>query len=415
MTTGGSPAEGGATGLEGRSRTERLQLSMLAQDGVQRFVDAFGAARSAAEFYRCRSLLTRLGTPDEVVTLPRILGHLPPPERRWLAGLYRHLSIEGDEIRRFDRFVAHDDVVLYRVADAPPSSTVLIAFTGLVERMMLETPAFLQHLPEDTDVILLRDTLQSRYLKGIPRIADDLPSVIAQIGAAVRPDYARIQTIGASMGGAAALHAAVLLGAERGVSVGGSPVGPVGVIGTSPASPEDHMEPSGAPGTNGRPLLICVFAAENDKDRAGAAGFDAVLPIDAHLGVAGVERHAVLDEVRKFGGLRELLTLLLREHIPAGDGQRADVVLSPQAPADPLAPSSTGRRQGAASLLHFLSRAAGRVSRSSTELLVRIHLGTPMPRSVRLRISRAAYARFGLVLPETSRRARKHGPVGTGS
>lgn len=408
-------AEGGPTGLASRSQTGRLELSALAQDDVQRFVDVFGAARSAADFYRCRSLLTRLGTPDEVVTLPRLLGRLPPPERRWLAGLHRHLSIEGDEIRRFDRFIAHEDIVLYRVASAPRSSTVLIAFTGLAERLMLETPAFLQHLPDDTDVLLLRDSLQSRYLKGIPRIADDLAGVIAQIREAVAPDYARIQTIGASMGGAAALHAAALVGAERGVSVGGFPIGPVDVIGTRSASPEGHASPSGSPGRDGRPLLICVFSGGNDKDRAGAERLTDVLPIDAHLGVVGVERHAVLDEVRKLGRLRELLTLLLREHIPAGGAHRAEVVLSPQSAAEPLPPSSSGRRRVHAALLHFISRASRRVSRSATELLVRIHLRAPMPRSIRLRISHAAYGRLGLILPEMSRRRRKHGSVGMGS
>jgi pimeloyl-ACP methyl ester carboxylesterase len=308
----------------------------------------------------------------------------------------------------------HEDIVLYRVAEAPRSTTVLVAFMGAAERLMLDTPTFLQHLPGDTDVLVLRDVQKRGHLKGIPGVADDLHGVVAAVREAVVHEYPRILTIGTSMGGAAALYAAVLLGAERGVSVGGFPIDPVSMIGSLAASPEQHVRPSGSPEGDDRPQLVCVFAAENDRDRTGAERLADVLPIDAQLVVAGIDSHGVLNKVRKRGKLRELLTLLLNEHLSAGSHAWTEVVETPRTEAESSAqPSSQERRMPAAH--PRFSRAARRERRTASELLVRIHLRTPMSPSIRLRISHAAYRRFGLILPETSRRRRKHGSLGTGS
>jgi hypothetical protein len=125
--------------------------------------------------------------------------------------------------RAYGRTRISENANYYRAHRGTDSKTLLIAFCGNANRLMLPIPVFLQFVPEDSyDVLILRDPSRTGYLRGVPGFGDDLLKVAKTIRAKIDvASYCEVRCIGTSGGGAAALYTGLLLHARRAVSVGG--------------------------------------------------------------------------------------------------------------------------------------------------------------------------------------------------
>jgi hypothetical protein len=91
---------------------------------------------------------------------------------------------------------------------------------------MMPISIFLQCLDSRVwDVVLLRKGAdQATYFAGVEGVAASLPTLVQYVESAVPAKaYRRIVTYGTSGGGLAAILAAMLMGAARGISISGAP------------------------------------------------------------------------------------------------------------------------------------------------------------------------------------------------
>jgi hypothetical protein len=191
----------------------------------------------------------------------------------------------------------------YRREPSGPSSgseserRLVVAFASNANAVSMIAPCFLQLLgPLRTDVVLvLRDRPQQRSFYGpdggtslLARLLLALPSLVPLA------EYREVVTIGYSGGGFAAAVAAVALGADRGVSLGGWP--PQGAV----AVDRSWMEALRSAVPAARPvaprLLLCCSGGSG-SDREGTARA-AALAAGWDLPLAGLE-------TRVYGGCRD--------------------------------------------------------------------------------------------------------------
>jgi hypothetical protein len=342
-----------------------------------------------ADFYRWRLRVTRLATPQEVEALRASGPRLPRTEREWLAELVGRLTREITDIQGFTREAVGGSNTLYRTtADTPRSArTLLVAFTSSGLRMLVETCVFLQHLPAGTDVLMLRDDHKLRFLSGAEGLATNFTGLTEAIDE-LAAGYGRVQTMGASSGGYAALLSASAIGAERGIAVGGGP----------PRLEEVRSDAAHARDAEAGPPLLCVYAEDHEPDRRRAESLADCFDRTTLVVVTNSAEHTLLNTARTRRVLGTLLRTLLEEDLvtsvesATGPGRR--VVELP--PADPEDRTSSLRR-----LNTRMDPSRGR----TRSLARRVLRNLPAPRSVRQRLVRIAFWRFGLVVEDERRRS----------
>jgi dienelactone hydrolase len=364
---------------------------------LQAFRDALARADRPTDFYRWRLQITQVATPDEVVQLHESRPLLPRPDQDWLDELVGRLTREFPTVRGFTREDLSSAGSLYRsTADSTTASrTLLVAFASKGHRMLVETSVFLQHLPEGRyDVLMLRDEQRQGFREGLPDMAQDLPSLCEMIRSTVAIDYDRMQTMGASMGGFSALLAAGLLGAERGISVGGGVPAVLEAAAGATASRDR--------GGHG-PLLLCVFADGHARDRRRAEEIAERIPDVALVEVTGAAEHTLLNTARHRSALGRLLEYLLIDAdgalaaVPGGTPPGARVRFS----LPPTGASSSDARSRRLDM-----RRSSRLDAALGPLL-RAFARMALPAALKDRVLRTAYWRLGLVIQE--RPARRSG------
>ena len=246
---------------------------------------------------------------------------LPPTCVNWHALMDRELRMGGRAPQPYVRTPVSGGATLYASPGAPDvraKRTLVIAFTGIARRLMMPIALFLQGLPADRyEVLLLIDSTHKLFFDGIQGLGTDLSSAIGRLRARVDPArYRRTATFGTSGGGLAAVWAAIELGADRAVSIGGP-------------TPE-HLNPD-EPAYRGvkegfvaairaragrLPEVLMVSGDGNDRDIEKARQMSNYLP-STHLSVVGCQDHNVLFETRKRGRLDALLDQLLGERSPS--------------------------------------------------------------------------------------------------
>jgi len=185
----------------------------------------------------------------------------------------------------------------YRREPAGPSSgsepvrRLVVAFASNANAVAMIAPCFLQLLgPLRTDLVLvLRDRPHHRSFYGPDGASSLLARLLAALPSLVPlPAYREVATIGYSGGGFAAAVAAMALGADRGVSLGGWP--PQGAV----AIDRTWMEALRSAVAAARPvashLLLCCSAGCG-SDREGTARA-AALAAGWDLPLAGLETRA---------------------------------------------------------------------------------------------------------------------------
>jgi hypothetical protein len=163
-------------------------------------------------------------TPREFRQLLAAAEALQPDTRDWLRKVAALAPRVESAPHGFRRFSLHSEIDVYRNPDVPASGKrLLVACSGISNRLMLPIVSFLQHLPSrKLDIVLLRDRSRSHYLNGIPGYAASLPETAARLRKQLRPErYQGLLCYGTSTGGFPALRLGLLLEASRAVSVGG--------------------------------------------------------------------------------------------------------------------------------------------------------------------------------------------------
>lgn len=122
----------------------------------------------------------------------------------------------------FQRVPVARDVWLFTRGGERSGKTLIIAFTGNADRLMMPTPTFMQHLDADAvDVLMLVDRSKEGYRRGLGGIAESIEGLILalpRLGETQR--YRRIVTAGTSGGGLPAVLAGLKLGVDAVMAVG---------------------------------------------------------------------------------------------------------------------------------------------------------------------------------------------------
>lgn len=204
------------------------------------------------------------------------------------------------------------DVTFYSRPDNPSGDkTLLIGFTGRLQRLMLPIAAILQALPARLhDVVVLRDRDHDHYESGIKDYASSLVELTERLHADLQTDrYRRVVTLGTSMGGFPALRAGIVIGADRALALGGRPTWHVGRLvapNPRPNSAFDLLCPCAPSG----PPLYCVYSPNIAEDVDAIEGLAAMRPIH-RIEVPEASRHNVLAPFWKKRRLAAFMTTLL--------------------------------------------------------------------------------------------------------
>lgn len=110
----------------------------------------------------------------------------------------------------------------YYQASADPSSLLVLGFTGNMQRLMMPTPVFLQHLaPFGADLLLLAVEPGTAYVRGVRGASSDFPGTVEWLRDFVpRHGAARFVTVGTSAGAFPAVLAGLALQADSLLAVG---------------------------------------------------------------------------------------------------------------------------------------------------------------------------------------------------
>lgn len=252
---------------------------------------------SPNQFNRLHIDLSDILAPAEMARIADLAG-LPRPGLAWIKRM-RELSPELFlDPAPFTRQVIEDRIMFYEGHDRPlETSGLLVAFCGNARRLMMPVSVFLQLIDcRAWNVVVIRKDKGVSYFDGLPGTASDFPSLVRHLTTVCGAQrYRRVVSLGTSGGGSAAVLAATLAGAHRGISVGGSL--PRAPIDTTPIRPGTHD-------------LRFAFGAECDRDRASAISMMSVFGGRLHP-VSQCETHNVLGTLLRRGEAAAFLHDLL--------------------------------------------------------------------------------------------------------
>jgi len=214
------------------------------------------------------------------------------------------------------------DWTLYHGSGDAKDRELIIGFTGLEGNLFQSSPIVLQHLDAtEHDLLIIRDEDRQTYgSKGAGGVGLD---ALLQRLSELSSSYRSTVTIGASMGGAAAVRTAAALGARRGISIGGRGRDDAGVEAEAGAGTAPH----GA-GTE----LWCIYGAEHHRDPEGARLLQREFPHARLVPIAGVDTHNTPQFLLRQGALSSFYALLLGDGTGLGsiEGEVAPIRLAPR-------------------------------------------------------------------------------------
>lgn len=272
------------------------------------------ACRTNNDFHRLHIIIETFWAPLEVASILEMSRRetMPPQTMPWLLRL-QGLMDAGGRYEPYRRQELAPAVHLYEDPDGDARDrTLVIAFAGDAQRLMLPIPVFLQQCPATAfSFLVLRDLQRCYYLNGVRGLAPDFPQLLRSLGRLVdRQRYRRTFMLGSSGGGLAAVAAAMALGADRGI----------GICATSPALDDPRLAmknltfaPFAAQLTRREPPLpeiVLAFGADCIRDAEKAESLAGLVPARLQP-VAGVASHNLLAELLLAGRLRSFLAEML--------------------------------------------------------------------------------------------------------
>lgn len=286
----------------------------------------------AAELARCETTADRYRvqieaenelSPAEIAALHAAASELPEPSRAWVDKLAAMCRRIRDPIQPFRRRALGPGVSFLEGSAAPGAPRALVvAFTGVAQRMMLPLAPFLQGLPADRcDVVVLRDPNRLAFLAGLPGYAPDLPALAARLAADLPMDrYAGRYCVGASSGGAAALAFGPLVGARIALSLGGLHPRCMALRG-APAEIDRYVfERLREAGPRAATRLVCAHGADFLRDCVRSRLLAMTVPGSEVLVVRSVALHGVVAGLFLRDALARFLEQVLLDGALPADG-----------------------------------------------------------------------------------------------
>jgi hypothetical protein len=275
--------------------------------------------RTENQVNRIHIALDNYMTPVEVRYFDEALAGDPQdsPSRRWIDRLNGFMPTKRIRPVEFERRAVRKDVTHYTSdVGSPEQKTLIIGFAGYFDRLMLQTPVFLDCLnPAIYDVIVLHDHSRRSFCKGIPGLGGDFFEALSNLRKRVDPSaYRNSVALGTSSGGLPAVLAAILLKLDRGISVGGSDFPQFAAKLRSCGMSEEPYEALLASRPDPFPTLLLVYS--------GGFAIDAVAANTLHLRVPSrlcevrnCEEHTVLAWKLARGRLPVFLSKILGQSL----------------------------------------------------------------------------------------------------
>lgn len=290
---------------------------------VERYFASSGR-RAEQAFHEMMALFC----PQEATDFLRRMTGPDHQDRHGLLHHTAHFGLYPDTVPQPYRRHSHgDDVAFYSDGGNPAHKTLLVCFGGLGGRFGLPRAALLQQIDARRfDVVMLRDPKQARFAEGAGAFAATFVDLIHAIDSTFAPKrYRRVVALGNSMGAPAAVHYAVLAGAERAVAIGAQP----------PADARQLIQGRPAPPAfdplceclGHKPLRgIWLHGRNAIQDRRGAERLYA-LAGGQRLAVRDFGGHNALNQFWEWGEFQRLLRLLLDSDLPRSRTDRAPEIL----------------------------------------------------------------------------------------
>jgi hypothetical protein len=199
----------------------------MLDDGPLNYTALASNCRTKNEFRRLHIDLENTLAPGEICEIKKLTDVQDPdaPGRLWVGELQKLSPTVFDAPRPYGRRPLSPQATLYQVPSPSRAERgLIVAFSGNARRLMLPTCIILQHLDSRRwDVLVLRKNGGTSFLRGLEGVAKSFPELIRYVQSTVSARrYRRTVALGTSGGGSAAIMAALLLGADRGVSIGGN-------------------------------------------------------------------------------------------------------------------------------------------------------------------------------------------------
>ena len=266
-------------------------------------------------------------TPMEVRHfLAALAGDAPDsPSHVWIANLNRLMPTKKPRTVEFARSGLLKGATHYTAdVGTKEQKTLLLAFTGYFQRLMVPTPSVLDCFePALYDVILLRDFSQAFFSRGIPGLGEDFAAMLSNLRRTVELGaYRNCISLGSSSGGLPALLAAIQLGLSRGISIGGMDFAQLADklksqgLSDEPyaALLESRREPF--------PELLLVFCGGNAVDAAAATALQARVP-SRLWEIKSCKGHGVLPTKLMRGQLPSFLANIIGQPVESRPGRDA--------------------------------------------------------------------------------------------
>lgn len=286
---------------------------------VERYLDEISVCTTLNQFNRVHVRIETYASPEEVAAIidgvkaRRI--ELIVNLQRWHAIMEDALRGHGRKVQPYVRATLAPGAAMFSAPGTPEEiarRTLVIAFTGNADRLMMPLAMFLQHCPADAnDVLVLYDRSRRFFLAGVDGFATDLPDSVDEIRRRIDLSrYRHCVAFGCSGGGLAAVWAAVELGLPRAVSIGGATPHE-----TAQSAHAHNLDTSGfrtAIRERGErlPEVLYVAGEGASRDRAKGLAMREYLPT-RQLIVPGCAEHNTLFHLRRQGSLDRFLEVLL--------------------------------------------------------------------------------------------------------
>lgn len=237
----------------------------------------------------------------------------------------------GSQVRRFARRRLTQGGTLYQGPRRSKDKHLLIVCAGYAKRPGMPVPAFLQRIDDrQFDVLLLNDPHRNHFRNGVSEQLDSLNSVAGFIqNLRMKKRYRKLITLGTSGGGFPAVRLALMTGADKAISFGGSFPDDTLRILRNQVRAVPAFDPICACLGADHPEITFVYSNESPRYR-NACLTAAELTGGAVVEVQPVMEHAVLGPLWARGYLDAFLPGLLAEDFPASMADQSNWSARPQ-------------------------------------------------------------------------------------
>ena len=196
-----------------------------------------------------------------------------------------------------------------------PQKSLLILVSGHGGRVFVPVAVFLDCLPDRAmDVVFLSANGRNHYRQGVVGLGDNLLAVAASLRDRFPiGEYSRLEVLGTSGGGFAALRLANMMQADNGVAVGGNYPFDMLRLGGLAAAKISAFDPLCCCVAPKAKRMICAFARGSEVDALNAHNAARCCPNIKLYPVEGQTKHGFLQNLYRNRQLERFLALMLSD------------------------------------------------------------------------------------------------------